>query len=181
MNKLYKILAILKIFVAKYRHKQVFYNQIFNIKIEKDFILNLDEGLKLKIQGSLYARTNFIIRGRGEVTLGKNLVFNNYCSINCFDKIEIGDNCMFGENVKIYDHNHIFNKKNINLIDSDFNKASIKIGKNVWIGANVTILKGIEIGENSVVAAGCVVRESIPPNSIYLEKKTYKIEPIIYK
>ena len=39
------------------------------------------------------------------VKIGDNVFFNNGTSIAAKEKIEIGDNCIFGENVKIYDHN----------------------------------------------------------------------------
>lgn len=42
------------------------------------------------------------------VKIGDNVFFNNGTSIAAKEKIEIGDNCIFGENVKIYDHNHVF-------------------------------------------------------------------------
>ncbi len=41
-----------------------------------------------------------------QLIIGDNVFMNNYCSINCLDEIEIGENTLFGEGVKLYDHNH---------------------------------------------------------------------------
>ena len=42
------------------------------------------------------------------VKIGNTVFFNNGCTINAHQRVEIGGNCIFGEDVKIYDHNHIF-------------------------------------------------------------------------
>ena len=39
--------------------------------------------------------------------IGNHVFFNNDCSINCKDEIIIGNNCILGENVRIYDQNSI--------------------------------------------------------------------------
>lgn len=69
-------------------------------------------------------------------------------------------------NVKIYDHNHEFRKREISIKDQGFNIKEVCIGSNVWCGSNVVILKGVNIGDTCVIAAGCVVHDSIPSNSI---------------
>lgn len=90
---------------------------------------------------------------------------NNYCSINCLEKIEIGENTLFGESVKIYDHNHQYSSEKIE------HQAPIKIGKNCWFGSNVIILKGVTIGDNVILGAGCVIHKDIPSNSIVINKQ----------
>ena len=44
----------------------------------------------------------------GSLVVGDGTFFNNGCSLNCMKRIEIGRNCLFGENVTVYDHNHRF-------------------------------------------------------------------------
>lgn len=55
-------------------------------------------------------RSNFKIQMEksGQIIIGENVFFNNGCSINSLNEIVIGSNCLFGENVHIYDHNHIY-------------------------------------------------------------------------
>ena len=111
----------------------------------------------------------FLIYSDASLIINKNVFFNNGCSINCFENIEIGENSIFGEGVKIYDHNHKYHYDVDDVLTikrNEFTTAPVKIGKNCWIGSNVTILKGVEIGDNVIIGAGCLVYKSVPANSI---------------
>ena len=101
------------------------------------------------------------------LTIGKKVFFNSYSSVNCIEKITIGDNTIFGEGVKLYDHNHKHGFNPDFFVDpSEFKTAPITIGKNCWIGSNTVILKGVEIGDNCIIGAGCVIHKSVPTNTI---------------
>lgn len=122
----------------------------------------------LYIQKDLMFRNGFFIKILGgRVRIGNGCFFNNYCSINSLGKIEIGENCIFGENVKIYDHNHKFSKESL-IKNSGYSIGEIIIKNNVWVGSNVVILKDVTIGNNVVIGAGCIVRENIPDNSVVI-------------
>ena len=84
------------------------------------------------------------------------MFFNNYCSVCAQNEICIGDGTIFGENVKIYDHNHVYKDPSVLIKHQGYTSAPIHIGKHCWIGSNVTILKGVTIGDNCVIGAGCV-------------------------
>ncbi|WP_430523377.1 acyltransferase [Shewanella baltica] len=76
---------------------------------------------------------------------------------------------MFGENVRIYDHDHIFSKGYISR-DNFFLKP-VFIGKNCWIGSDVIILKGVRIGDNCIISAGSIVTKDVPSGNIFLQKR----------
>ncbi|WP_291973040.1 acyltransferase [Candidatus Symbiopectobacterium sp.] len=129
-----------------------------------------------------YARGNFRCYGRlvarsglkvcvdgGNIIIKGNIFFNNDVSINSMDKIEIGSGCMFGEGVKIYDHDHNI-QCDVEYSKSGFNKAEVIIGNRVWVGANVVILKGVIIGDGAVIGSGSVVTKNIPCNKIFISK-----------
>ena len=105
--------------------------------------------------------------------IGDNVFFNNSCSINCHDVVTIGDDCLFGENVKIYDHNHRFNLEGVSCRESGFTQCPIQIGNNVWVCANTVICKGVCIGDGAVIAAGVVVRNNVPPNTLVAANGEY--------
>ena len=111
-------------------------------------------------------RFNVFVEKTGTITIGDGCFFNNDCSLNCHEKITIGNDCVFGENVKIYDHNHKFRDENTRIANQGFSIAPIHIGDNCWIGSNVTILKGARIGKHVVIGAGCIVDREIKDNSI---------------
>lgn len=88
------------------------------------------------------------------------MFFNHNVSITCMEKVCIGSNSFFGNNVVIVDHDHA-------IIDGQpsggqFRVAQVEIGENCWIGANVVITRGVSIGSNAIVAAGSVVTKDVP-------------------
>ena len=148
-----------------------------NVFIDKSFELdntsffNINGTLKkLSIAEEVECRRycNFYLHQDADLTVSRNVFFNNYCSISCLGIIEIGENSIFGEGVKIYDHNHQYHTKEMKLVIERhaFTIGKVSIGKNCWIGSNVTILNNVTIGDNVIVGANCLVTKSIPSNTI---------------
>ncbi|MGI4885370.1 MAG: acyltransferase [Janthinobacterium lividum] len=102
----------------------------------------------------------------GLLTIGEGNFFNNGCSVTCINEIIIGDNNLFGENIKIYDHNHIFSNIEESIREQGFTKGSVVIGNNCWIGSNCVILNNVAIGDNVIIGANNLIYKSIPSNSI---------------
>jgi len=128
-----------------------------NVKFNSNFWSNL-LGINHK--------TIIIARGSAEVTIGNNVGISG-AAIYAHDKIEIGDNCLIGANVKIID-NDFHPIDPVARLNSDPNipHAPVTIGKNVFIGMNSIILKGTVIGDNCVVGAGSVVHGKFEDNCI---------------
>ncbi len=115
---------------------------------------------------------NIVIDNKSaHLKIGDNCFFNNYCSINVLHKIEIGNEVVMGENVKIYDHNHQYKDLHTPINKQGFSYSPIKIGNNCWIGSNVTILNGVTIGDNCVIGAGCVIYKDVPKNTRVINKQ----------
>lgn len=138
-------------------------------KIESGFNLYLEGSARLDLNNVSSRRNLSIVICNGEMSIGDNCFFNNDCSINCLDKVTIGKDTIFGESIKIYDHDH--------LVDDDYfvnkNKfitAPVSIGENCWIGSNVTILKGVHISDRVIIGANAVVHKSIMEAGIYVNK-----------
>lgn len=137
-------------------------------------------GGKLTVGKHVTFRKGFslMIDKQGEVIIGNNVFFNNYCSINANERVTIGDGTLLGENVKVYDHNHCYKNTIVPIKEQGFTTVPVNIGKHCWIGSNVVILKGVTIGDNSVIGAGCVIYKDVPNNTIIvnkqeLQEKTY--------
>ena len=144
-------------------------------------ILNLfNRNINIGRKTSWRRKCSFISEG-GKITIGNRCFFNNECSIVSLDSVTIGDNSIFGENVKIYDHNHRFNSLNKTVKEQGYTKDSISIGNNCWIGSNVVILKGTKIGNNCVIGAGVTLSGNIPDGTIVKQNYNYVIEPIKFK
>ena len=162
------MLFLALIWRIKLYFKIIFYKIIFGDKIFWSKNIRIRNNFNILIDG-------------GIVRIGNGCFFNNNCSITAKEEINIGDNCIFGENVKIYDHNHKFSNNNLLIKEQGFNKKKIEIGKNCWIGSNVLILKGAEIGDNVVIAAGCIIKDKIPSNTLFNIKPFHKLENVKYK
>lgn len=106
------------------------------------------------------------ITENGKLKIGNNVFFNDDCSLNCKFEINIGNDCIFGENVKIYDHNHTFTNYLMPICKQGYNLKSVQIGDNCWIGSNVVVLPGTKIGSNSIIGAGSVISGEIPEGVI---------------
>jgi acetyltransferase-like isoleucine patch superfamily enzyme len=135
-------------------------------------IARISGGGSFVCKGVLHARDTFRLNiVGGKVTVAGRVFFNSYVSISSVQSVEIGEGCLFGENVKIYDHDHEYGH-GIKVIGSGLVSKPVKIGNNVWIGSNVVILKGVSIGDNSVIGAGTIVTKDIEANAVHYHKTT---------
>jgi len=114
---------------------------------------------------------SLIISKSGKIHIEKNCFFNNYCSIASNKSIFIGEGTIFGENVKIYDHNHCYMDSIKPIKEQGYASSPIVIGRHCWISSNVVILKGVTIGDNCVIGASCIVHKNVPSNSILINQQ----------
>ncbi len=187
MTLFYKIIYILRKKLGNWRLNYLIKEQqtLFpgRIVFKKAFFSKPPEFSFDLSQSKLIINDNTAVRGDvsfsfnegGIIEIGSGCFFNNNCSINSLSKITIGDNCLFGEGVKIYDHNHEFKKSNILIKDQGYSMAPISIGSNCWIGSNVMILKGVTIGDNSVIGGGSIIFKNVPANTVVVNKLTTEL------
>ncbi len=102
----------------------------------------------------------------GKIVMGSNIYCNRNVKIVCYESIEIGNDCLIGDSVHIYDQDHNFSDLNVPIHKQGYTTKPIKIGHNVWIGAKATILKGVTIGDGAIIGANSLVAKDIPPNAI---------------
>lgn len=153
----------------------------FNIYIHRFYYRFLCPNITLG--NNFNFRSHFLINYSKEarIIVGDNNFFNNYCSLNVRHELKIGNNCIFGEGVKIYDHNHKFSLANIPVIEQGFSCKRVEIGNNCWIGSNVVILAGAKIGDNVVIGAGCTINQIIEPDMIVRNIQELCIDQINFK
>ncbi len=104
----------------------------------------------------------------GAIFLDDSVFFNHDCSINSMSRIDIGAGTIFGESVKLYDHNHIIGDGFVSK--NSFDVSMIRIGKGCWIGSNVVILPGVTICDNVIIGSGAVISKSISKPGVYVMK-----------
>ncbi len=96
------------------------------------------------------------------ISIGKRVFINEGCCFQDQGGIEIGDDCLIGQQVVIATLNHDLDTSK----RGNMRSAPVKIGNKVWIGAHATILPGVTIGDGAVIAAGAVVTKDVPANSV---------------
>ncbi len=96
------------------------------------------------------------------ISIGKRVFLNSGCCFQDQGGIEIGDDCLIGQQVVIATLNHDLDPER----RGNMFPAPVKIGNKVWIGAHATILPGVTIGDGAVVGAGAVVTKDVPENAV---------------
>lgn len=162
MMLLYKILFHFNAFIGLRLMKMVY--KLWGIKLEFGTKVTYRKGFSL------------IIGNKGEVKIGDKVFFNNYCSLNALESITIGKGTIFGENIKVYDHNHCYKDRTRLIKEQGYTSAPIHIGEHCWIGSNTIILKGVTIGNNVVVGANCVIYKDVPSDCIVINKQNLVIK-----
>lgn len=152
------------------------------LKVDGTQMMNFNSKLVIHPSSNVTIKKHFISDGRfvlmtgenAKLYIGENVYFNEGGMISCKGRITIGDGCMFGPNVKIFDNNHQFNANH--GVSNKYKYDEIIIGEHCWIASNVVILKGTKIGKNCVIGAGCVVSGEIPDASIVTQGRDLLIE-----
>ena len=134
-------------------------------------VFNIDKTSIIRLNDKLTIH-NFVVIFANEsssIVLGNNVFIGDYSTIRTTHAtVEIGDNSMISQHVKIIATNHKFIEKDKLIIAQkmDTKKLGVKIGSDVWIGAGATILPGVIIGNGAVIGANAVVANDIPEYAI---------------
>lgn len=116
------------------------------------------------------ARSVCKVRKGAVLRMGAMSSLNSDCKIVCHEKIEIGENTIFGPNVLVYDHDHLYSAES-GVKRKEYVSSEVIIGKNCWIGANTVILRGTHIGDNCLIGAGSIVKGDFPAGSKIIQKR----------
>lgn len=138
--------------------------------------VNSDSRVRLGERIISDGRCVIIVGSNAELCIGTRVYFNENSMISCKSLVKIGDGCLFGPNVKVFDNDHRFSARD--GVSQAHTTAPVSIGNHCWLGANVTILKGTQIGDNCVIGAGCVVTGIIPAGSLVTQSRVLEIRPI---
>lgn len=97
----------------------------------------------------------------GSLVLGERVFINTGATIVANHSIVVGDDCLIGDLVAIFDSNyHRMEPSRPTRV------APVRLGANVWVGRSATILPGVTIGDHAVIAAGSVVTNDVPAKTL---------------
>ena len=121
------------------------YIRLFNKSITKD--------------STVLMRVRF--KGIRNIQFSKNIVVNQFVTLDGRGGLEIGENVDIGERTVIwsmthdpYDVQHTIIRKKTTIDDY------------AWIGADCIVLAGVNIGAGAVIAAGSIVTKDVPSLSV---------------
>jgi acetyltransferase-like isoleucine patch superfamily enzyme len=98
---------------------------------------------------------------KGSLVLGERVFINTGATIVATHSIEIGDDCLIGDLVAIFDSDYHPMEPS-----RPTRTAPVRLGVNVWVGRSATILPGVTIGDHAVIAAGSIVTGDIPARTV---------------
>lgn len=123
------------------------------------------------------ARSNLwieaVIRYQGQafdplIVIGDRVRFSDAVHITAINRIEIGNDVLFGSGVFVSDHNHgsYAGATHSRPQEPPVSRAlhsggAVVIGPNVWIGDNVNIVGPVTIGSGAVIGANSVIRRDV--------------------
>lgn len=130
---------------------------ISNLRIELGKNALLEIGPFSRVRGQIF------VGAYSAVKIGKSCELTQNIMIRAVEKttVSIGDDCLFGKNVKIRssDGHPIYDrscKERINF------SRDVQIGHHVWVGEEAVILKGCEIGNGCIIGLRAVVTKEVP-------------------
>lgn len=150
------------LFKARERAKMLTYRYNRTTPKQKKLRKAILKKLFGKIDGWIMVEPPFNCDYGSNIHAGKFFYMNYGCCILDCNRVEIGNNVMFGPCVQIYAVNHPLDAKE--RLTYEEIALPVKIGDNVWIGGGAIILPGVTIGANTTIGAGAVVTKSIPAN-----------------
>lgn len=142
------------------------------IRVFKGAEIRINKGGKLTLGkgAAIGERCLCTVRTGAEVKIGSMSNLNSDCKIVSHERIEIGHNTIFGPNVLIYDHDHVYDPET-GVRRKEYKASEIVIGNNCWIGAGSIILRGTHIGDNCLVGAGSIVKGDYPAGTKVIQKR----------
>lgn len=131
---------------------------------------------KLSVGNNVVLR-NFIsieVNNGASLTLGDNVYINNYSNIRCFHSIEIGENTMLGDGVRIFDfRSFLFCLPYWQVV---FYSCSSCNWQKFLDWSELCDYKGVTIGDNVIIGAGTVVTKDVPNDSLVYGQKNLVIK-----
>lgn len=101
------------------------------------------------------------------ITIGENFHATRHFTVQCANKVTIGNDVLVSSDVFMIDYNHGLNPLTPSYLDNSLEVSKgIIVEDGVWIGNNVIILGGVTIGKKAVIAAGAVVTKDVPEYTI---------------
>ena len=121
-------------------------------------------GNRIWLQDRVYLDTETV--NDGYIQVGNAVYFGTGTTMFGHQGLEIGDNCLFAQNITLTPYSHIFDDPKDIIWNQGGHMQKVTIGQDCYIGMGVCIMYTGSIGDGSVIGAGSTVVKPIPPYSV---------------
>jgi acetyltransferase-like isoleucine patch superfamily enzyme len=97
--------------------------------------------------------------------IADNVFLNENVRIVANESVFIGSNTLFGPNVCIYDHDHVFNEQGVS---EELVSSPVVVGERCWVAANSLIVRGVSVADSVLIGGGSVVSRSLEESGVYV-------------
>ena len=102
----------------------------------------------------------------GVLRIGSRTTFGGNNTINCYERVEIGDECLFADDIYIVDFDHWYLDPHMSIRSQGIRKEPIIMGRNCWVAEKATILRGVTIGTGVVIGSMSLVIRDVPDHAV---------------
>lgn len=105
------------------------------------------------------------------IRVGNRVTIGRFALISAINRVVIGDNVLFAQNVYVADNDHHYSDVGIPIRDQFFSgyHGFVVIEEDCWLGRNAVVIgssRGVTVGKGSVVGANAVLTFDVPPYSV---------------
>lgn len=142
-----------------------------NVLIASDAIIAGIQGLSVGSHVRIDSNTVLAI-GRGSLSIGSYVHIGGCSHLNATSGIEIGDFATFSQGVRIYSASDDYSGESLTnptvpIQYRNVSSAPVSVGPYSIIGSGSVVLPGVTIGEGAAVGALSLIRQDVPPWTIW--------------
>lgn len=134
----------------------------------------VSKGASCEIGSGVYLSRGCLLQANegASLSIAPGVFFNENVRIVVQERVGIGEGTLFGPNVCVYDHDHVFDADGVH---ADLKSAPTTIGEHCWIGANALVTRGAIVADRVCVGGGSVVTRALPEKGVYVGSPAKKI------
>jgi acetyltransferase-like isoleucine patch superfamily enzyme len=102
----------------------------------------------------------------GFLRVGDGVVFGGRDTVNCYLHVEIGDDCIFADEVYVGDFDHRTDDLDAPIQRQGIVKSPVRVGPDCWLGTKAVVLRGTTMGPGSVLGASAVAHGRYPDRAV---------------
>ncbi len=102
----------------------------------------------------------------GSIRIGNKCTFGGKNTINCYSRVEVGDESLWADNIYVVDFDHWYLDPLMPIRSQGIRPEPIIIKPNVWIAEKATVVRGVTVGTGCVIGAMSLVNKDVPDYAV---------------